>query len=223
MVAAAGRRRFLQRRRRAEKLGEEPRARLTFAKPVYGGWLQRDMTPAPDAVPVVTLDLAGFKAPESSAHDVLTEPEALDLKTVAGARSVRHPRTDPPDARVADLVHARRIVTAGAGATRDDLLTAVRELADLLEGGVGATRPVTDEGRLPKERLIGQTGRSVTPDLYVALGVSGSPHHVAGVQDAERVISVNRDARAPIFQFSDVGYVADLGPSGRRPPHQRMA
>jgi electron transfer flavoprotein alpha subunit len=86
----------------------------------------------------------------------------------------------------------------------------VGELADLLQGSVGATRPVTDEGRLPKERLIGQTGRSVTPELYVALGVSGSPHHVAGVRSADRVLSVNRDVRAPIFQFSDVGYVADL-------------
>ena len=69
---------------------------------------------------------------------------------------------------------------------------------------------MTDEARLPKERLIGQTGRSVTPELYVALGVSGSPHHVAGVRSADRIIAVNRDVRAPIFQFSDVGYVADL-------------
>jgi electron transfer flavoprotein alpha subunit len=63
---------------------------------------------------------------------------------------------------------------------------------------------------LPKERLIGQTGRTVAPELYVALGVSGSPHHVAGVRNADRVLSINRDVRAPIFQFSDVGYVADL-------------
>ena len=86
----------------------------------------------------------------------------------------------------------------------------MRELADLLEGSVGATRPMTDDGRLPKERLIGQTGRTVAPELYLALGISGSPHHVAGVRGADRVLSVNRDVRAPIFQFSDVGYVADL-------------
>ena len=109
-----------------------------------------------------------------------------------------------------DLVHAKRIVTAGMGAANEQLLAAVAELADLLEGSVGATRPVVDEGRLPKERLIGQTGRTVAPELYVALGVSGSPHHVAGVRKADRVLSINRDVRAPIFQFSDVGYVADL-------------
>ena len=116
----------------------------------------------------------------------------------------------PPDAKSVDLVHARRIVAAGMGTTSGELLSAVHELAELLDGSVGATRPVVDEGRLPKERLIGQTGRSVTPDLYVALGLSGSPHHVAGVRKADTILAVNRDPRAPIFQFSDVGYVADL-------------
>ena len=123
---------------------------------------------------------------------------------------VRHLETRPPDARSVDLVHAKRIVTAGMGTANEKLLAAVAELADLLEGSVGATRPVVDEGRLPKERLIGQTGRTVAPELYVALGVSGSPHHVAGVRRADRVLSINRDVRAPIFQFSDVGFVADL-------------
>jgi electron transfer flavoprotein alpha subunit len=124
--------------------------------------------------------------------------------------AVRHLAAIPPDARSMDLVHAKRIVAAGMGTADEKLLAAVHELADLLEGSVGATRPMVDDGRLSKERLIGQTGRTVSPELYVALGLSGSPHHVAGVRKADRVLSVNRDARAPIFQFSDVGYVADL-------------
>ncbi len=101
-------------------------------------------------------------------------------------------------------------MAAGSGSASENLLAAVHELAELLEGSVGATRPVVDDGRLPKERLIGQTGRTVAPELYLALGISGSPHHVAGVRGADRIVSVNRDVRAPIFQFSDVGYVADL-------------
>jgi electron transfer flavoprotein alpha subunit len=181
---------------------------LSFCKPVYGGWLQREVRAADGAGPVVTLDLAGIETPTPDT-EALADPQVLDLKAVADP-AVRHLETVPPDARSVDLVHARRIVAAGVGATGDDLLAAVGELADLLQGSVGATRPVTDDGRLPKERLIGQTGRSVAPDLYVALGVSGSPHHVAGVRSADRVLSVNRDVRAPIFQFSDVGYVADL-------------
>jgi len=182
-------------------------ARLSFARPAYGGWLQREVLADEGCVPVVTLDLTGVAATEDGAG-VLADPEALEL--AAGEPAVRHLETLAPDARSVDLVHARRIVTAGSGAAGDSLLEAVRELAELLEGSVGATRPVTDEARLPKERLIGQTGRSVAPELYVALGVSGSPHHVAGVRSADRVIAVNRDVRAPIFQFSDVGYVADL-------------
>jgi electron transfer flavoprotein alpha subunit len=127
-----------------------------------------------------------------------------------GSPSVRRLELVPPDPRSVDLVHAKRIVAAGAGGASEKLLSAVGELADLLEGSLGATRPVVDEGRLPKERLIGQTGKTVSPELYLALGISGSPHHVAGVQKAGRILAINRDVRAPIFGFSDVGYVADL-------------
>ena len=78
---------------------------------------------------------------------------------------------------------------------------------------MGATRPVVDDGRLPKERLIGQTGRTVAPELYLALGISGSPHHVAGVQGAEHIVAVNKDEHAPIVSFSDTSFIG--GSRGR--------
>ena len=191
---------------------------LTFVKPVYGGWLEQEIKAAAGFVPVATLDLTGVEPPEASAEAAAVAAAGARVLAAAGVLAavrdslprVRHLETVPPDARSVDLVHAKRIVAAGMGTANERLLAAVHELAELLEGSVGATRPVVDEGRLPKERLIGQTGRTVAPDLYVALGISGSPHHVAGVRKADRVLSVNRDARAPIFQFSDVGYVADL-------------
>jgi electron transfer flavoprotein alpha subunit len=184
---------------------------LVFMKPVYGGWLEQETRVGDAAAVVVTLDLSGIEvaAPagdQAPAIDVLSVPATV----AAGEPRVRRLELLPPDAKSVDLVHARRIVSAGMGAADEELLAAVTELADLLDGSVGATRPVVDEGRLPKERLIGQTGRTVTPDLYVALGISGSPHHIAGVRKADTILSVNRDPRAPIFQFSDVGYVADL-------------
>ena len=185
---------------------------LVFVKPVYGGWLEQEVRAAPGFVPVATLDLGGVEPPAAAAAQAaaaLSDAHVLEVAPTAMPR-VRHLETRPPDARSVDLVHAKRIVTAGMGTANEKLLAAVAELADLLEGSVGATRPVVDEGRLPKERLIGQTGRTVAPELYVALGVSGSPHHVAGVRRADRVLSINRDVRAPIFQFSDVGFVADL-------------
>jgi electron transfer flavoprotein alpha subunit len=181
---------------------------LVFVKPVYGGWLEQEIEPLPGTVPVVTLDLAGMPAPESPA-EALHAPDVLEIEGVTTS-AVRSLERIPPDARTVDLVHAKRIVAAGSGSAGDALLEAARDLADLLEGSVGATRPVVDDGRLPKERLIGQTGRTVTPELYVALGISGSPHHMAGVRKAGKILSIDRDVRAPIFQFSDVGYIADL-------------
>lgn len=191
-----------------------------FVKPVYGGWLEVEVSPAPGTVPVATLEVAGIEVmastvsaegdPTAAGVSVGTA-EVLEVRPrPAGAPGVKRLEVLPPDARSVDLVHAKRIVAAGMGTADEQLLGAAAELADLLEGSVGATRPMVDDGRLPKERLIGQTGRTVTPDLYVALGISGSPHHVAGVRKADRIVAVNRDPRAPIFQFADVGYVADL-------------
>ena len=190
---------------------------LIFSKPVYGGWLEQEVRAGTDQPPVVTLDLSGIDIPVPadagtlSAEVLPVSTTVADVGAVSGAgASVRRLEMLPPDAKTVDLVHARRIVAAGMGTAGAGLLSAVYELADLLDGSVGGTRPVVDEGRLPKERLIGQTGRTVAPDLYVALGISGSPHHVAGVRKADKIVAVNRDPRAPIFQFSDVGYVADL-------------
>jgi electron transfer flavoprotein alpha subunit len=96
------------------------------------------------------------------------------------------------------------------GTVGDNLQILVRELADLLEGSLGSTRPIVDEGHLPKERMIGLTGKQISPDLYLALGVSGSPHHVAGIQGSKRIVCINKDPRAPIYQFCDAGFVGDI-------------
>ncbi len=200
---------------------------VVLVKPVYGGHLEREVAFTPGFVQVVTLRVASSPpaaelavASESAASVELVPVgegagplgvgPAADGTTGATGPPIRRLELVSPDFRTVDLVHARRIVSAGAGSVGGDLLVAVAELAELLEGSVGATRPVVDDGRLPKERLIGQTGKTVAPDLYLALGISGSPHHVAGVQGATTIISVNRDANAPIFQFSDTGYVGDL-------------
>jgi len=83
-------------------------------------------------------------------------------------------------------------------------------LCKLLNVSFGVTRPVYDLGWTGFERMVGQTGRTVTPRLYVALGISGSMHHVGGIKDSRRIVAVNSDAKAPIFPNSDDGFVADL-------------
>jgi electron transfer flavoprotein alpha subunit len=115
----------------------------------------------------------------------------------------------PPDPQTVDLTEAEVIFSAGKGcdpATFDQL----KELCKLLNVSFGVTRPVYDLGRTGFERMVGQTGRTVTPRLYVALGISGSMHHVGGIKDSRKIVAVNNDAKAPIFPNVDEGFVADL-------------
>ena len=115
----------------------------------------------------------------------------------------------PPDPQTVDLTEAEVIFSAGKGcdpATFDQL----KELCKLLNVSFGVTRPVYDLGWTGFERMVGQTGRTVTPRLYVALGISGSMHHVGGIKDSRRIVAVNLDSKAPIFPNTDEGFVADL-------------
>ena len=115
----------------------------------------------------------------------------------------------PPDPQTVDLTEAEVIFSAGKGcdpATFDQL----KELCKLLNVSFGVTRPVYDLGWTGFERMVGQTGRTVTPRLYVALGISGSMHHVGGIKDSRRIVAVNLDSKAPIFPNVDEGFVADL-------------
>lgn len=115
----------------------------------------------------------------------------------------------PPDPQTVDLTEAEVIFSGGKGcdpATFDQL----KELCKLLNVSFGVTRPVYDLGWTGFERMVGQTGRTVTPRLYVALGISGSMHHVGGIKDSRRIIAVNSDAKAPIFPNADEGFVGDL-------------
>jgi electron transfer flavoprotein alpha subunit len=115
----------------------------------------------------------------------------------------------PPDPQTVDLTEAEVIFSAGKGCdptTFDQL----KELCRLLNVSFGVTRPVYDLGWTGFERMVGQTGRTVTPRLYVALGISGSMHHVGGIKDSRRIVAVNMDSKAPIFPNCDEGFVADL-------------
>lgn len=115
----------------------------------------------------------------------------------------------PPDPQTVDLTEAEVIFSVGKGcdpATFEQF----KELCRLLNVSFGVTRPVYDLGWTGFERMVGQTGRTVTPRLYVALGISGSMHHVGGIKDSRRIVAVNSDSKAPIFPNVDEGFVADL-------------
>jgi electron transfer flavoprotein alpha subunit len=115
----------------------------------------------------------------------------------------------PADPQTVDLTEAEVIFSAGKGCD-PSTFEQLKELCKLLNVSFGVTRPVYDLGWTGFERMVGQTGRTVTPRLYVALGISGSMHHVGGIKDSRRIVAVNTDSKAPIFPNVDEGYVADL-------------
>jgi electron transfer flavoprotein alpha subunit len=115
----------------------------------------------------------------------------------------------PPDPQTVDLTEAEVIFSAGKGCS-PGTFEQLKELCRLLNVSFGVTRPVFDLGWTGFERMVGQTGRTVTPRFYLALGISGSMHHVGGIKDSRRIIAVNSDPKAPIFPNVDEGFVADL-------------
>lgn len=109
-----------------------------------------------------------------------------------------------------DISEADILVSIGRGIEEEENLDLIHDLADAIGGTVSASRPIVDSGWLPKNRQVGQSGKTVTPDLYLAIGISGAVQHVAGMKGADTIIAINNDPNAPIFDIADYGIVDDL-------------
>lgn len=132
-----------------------------------------------------------------------------NLNETAALRT-RITETFPETAEAVNLEEAAVVVAGGRGMGDEEGFVLCRQLADVLGGAVGATRPAVENNWIGRTHQIGQSGKIVKPDLYIACGISGSAQHVSGMIDSKFIVAVNKDENAPIFQFSDVGIVGDV-------------
>jgi electron transfer flavoprotein alpha subunit len=175
-----------------------------FTRPIVAGSIIATVEVLANPV-VLTVRPAGFP---KTALSGTSQVEAIDLPIVGGSQ--RLSVTSRGGARP-DLAIAKTVVSGGRplkdAATFEQVIGG---LADALGGAVGATRAAVDSGIAANELQVGQTGKIVAPDLYIAAGISGSTQHMAGIKDSKVIVAINKDPDAPIFEFADFGLVADL-------------
>jgi electron transfer flavoprotein alpha subunit len=182
--------------------------RLLAVKPVYGGNALATWAAGFDRPQVITVrPRAAMPAEPDSARS----GEVIDLDITADGSAVkgRLVETVKEESKGIKLEEAKIIVCGGGGIGGNEGFALLEELASVLGGTVGVTRIPCDEGWMPLSLEVGQTGRIVCPDLYVAVGVSGAPQHMAGCSGSKRIVAINRDAEAHIFKEADFGLVGD--------------
>ena len=178
-----------------------------FRRPVYAGnAIVTVETPAGRQL-VCTVRVASFEASPAGAAAAPIEKTALDIEPPTHTRfvSVSAAASDRPD-----LQTAPRVVSGGRALGSAEKFQMIYSLADKLGAAVGASRAAVDAGYAPNELQVGQTGKIISPSLYIAVGISGAIQHVTGIKDAQTIVAINKDPEAPIFELADYGLVGDL-------------
>jgi len=183
---------------------------VAFSRPVFQGKLVAEVVAEGDDLAVVAVQAGAFKA-DSAARGGSPAP-IVDAGIAVDPSAIRQRPEAPFRAaqQAVDLTAAERIVAVGRGLKAQENVALAERLAAALNAEVGASRPVCDAGWLPMDRQVGSSGQTVTPKLYMALGVSGAIQHLVGMKGSRVIVAINKDAEAPIFEFADYGLVGDL-------------
>ena len=178
----------------------------SFKRPIYAGNAIISVT-TPEGAPVVaTVRTASWpEAPQTGSAAIESVSVDAALPTHTRFVDLQAASSDRPD-----LQSARRVVSGGRGVGSAGNFKIVFDLADKLGAAVGASRAAVDAGYVPNDMQVGQTGKIISPELYIAVGISGAIQHLTGIKDAGTIVAINKDPDSPIFEIADVGLVGDL-------------
>ena len=178
-----------------------------FKRPFYAGNAILTVEAPQDRPVVATVRTASYQAAESAGDAPISE-RAIDAELPSHTRFVEI-RSDSGGGRP-DLQTASRVVSGGRGVGSKENFEIIYRLADALGAAVGASRAAVDSGFVGNDMQVGQTGKIIAPQLYIAVGISGAIQHLTGIKDAGVIVAINTDAEAPLFEIADIGLVADL-------------